>query len=79
MRQVTKTRLRQRVAAAMKYVAKTVRLRPFMALLLAPVGCVLVLTSLACNCAALLRHAAPSHGSICSSLFLLMQVQTANG
>src|SRR5262249_11647527 len=72
MRYVTRTGLRRSVATAMAHVEKTIRLRPFMAFPLAPVGCVLVVASLACNCAALLRHSEPHPTSISSSVFLLM-------
>ena len=75
MRHVPKTRARSAIAAAMTSVAKAIRLRPLMALPLAPVVCILVLASLACNGAALLRHPEPHDGSICSSVFLLMDVQ----
>jgi hypothetical protein len=76
MRYVTESPLRRAVARAMLNVAKEVRLRPWMAFPLAPIGCVLVLASLACNCAALLRHTEPKQSAICSSVFLLEDAPT---
>ncbi len=77
MRYVIESRLRRSVTEAMRYLAKAIRLRPWMVFPLAPVGCVLAFASLSCNCVALLRHTTPSRSSVCSSVFILMNVREA--